>query len=69
MITTRKMDKKIAEMSVTAILERMRDIDLELMSMSYSQSNPAAMMDRRMMRKEKEKLEAQLANLIDDKKK
>jgi hypothetical protein len=62
------MDKKIAQMSVTAILERMRDIELELMSMSYSQSNPAAMMDRRMMRKEKEKLEAQLANLTAKKK-
>ncbi len=62
------MDKKIEGMSVTAILERIRDIDLELMSRSYSQSNPAAMMDRRMMRKEKEKLEAQLANLIGQKK-
>ncbi len=54
--------------SIKKILERIRDIELELMSMSYSQSNPAAMMDRRMMRKEKEKLEAQLANLTAKKK-
>jgi hypothetical protein len=62
------MDKKIEDMSVTAILERIRDIDLELMSRSYSQSDPGAMMDRRMMRREKDKLEQQLANLITKKK-
>jgi hypothetical protein len=55
-------------MSVTAILERIRDIELELSSMSYSQSNPGAMMDRRRMRKEKDSLETALAKLIAKKK-
>ncbi len=56
--------EKLEGMSVTAILERIRDIDVELMSMSYSQSDPGAMMDRRMMRKEKDKLEQHLSNKL-----
>ncbi len=52
------------EMSLKAALERIRDIQIKLTSMSYSQSDPGAMMDRRQMRKEKEKLEAVVAKLI-----
>jgi hypothetical protein len=56
--------EKAEGMTLKAVLERIRDIEIELATMSYSQSDPGAMMERRRMRKEKEKLDAQLAKLI-----
>ena len=53
---------------ITKIRERMFEINVELSSMSYSQSNPGAMINRRLMRKELDKLEEELANLIMKKK-
>jgi hypothetical protein len=50
--------------TITEISKRIMDIRIELMSMSYSQSNPGQMMDRRMLRKEIDKLERQLDTLI-----
>ncbi len=53
---------------ISKIRERMFEINGKLASMSYSQSDPGAMMDRRLMRKELEQLEQQLTNLIMKKK-
>jgi hypothetical protein len=53
---------------ITKIRERMFEINVELSSMSYSQSNPGTMMNRRLMRKELDKLEQELTNLIMKKK-
>jgi hypothetical protein len=50
--------------TITEISKRIMDIRIELISMSYSQSNPGQMMDRRMLRKEIDKLERQLDTLI-----
>ncbi len=49
------------------ITDRINELQFNL-SKSYSQSDPGAMMDRRLMRKEKEKLEGLLANLTEKKK-
>ncbi len=59
---------KIPIRSLQEIINRMRDIDTELMSMSYSQSNPGQMMDRRMLRKEKDQLAKELEELYIKKK-
>ncbi len=53
---------------ISKIRERIFEINGELASMSYSQSNPGAMMDRRLLRKELDKLEQELTNLITKKK-
>lgn len=50
--------------NISQMLHRIFEIDMELASRSYSQSNPGAMMDRRMLRKEREKLETAINNLI-----
>jgi hypothetical protein len=59
---------KIQVRTLQEIINRMREIDMKLMSMSYSQSNPGQMMDRRMLRKEKEQLSNELDELYIKKK-
>ena len=53
---------------LSQVLKRITEIDIKLASMSYSQSDPGKMMDRRMLRKEKDKLENEL-DMIHSKKK
>lgn len=55
-------------MSLKEVLERITDINIELLSMSYSQSDPGAMMNRRMLRKEREALERRVSYLTAKKK-
>jgi hypothetical protein len=58
------MQAVVKNMTLKAVLSRITEIDMDLSSRTYSQSDPGAMMDRRMLRKEKEKLEQHLSNLL-----
>ena len=55
---------KIDTTNISSMMHRIFEIDMELADRSYSQSNPGAMMDRRMLRKEREKLETAINALI-----
>lgn len=56
-----------SEDDIKAILHRISEIDRKLASQSYSQSDPGAMMDRRMLRKERDKLEIIINTYINKK--
>jgi|LauGreDrversion4_2_1035121.scaffolds.fasta_scaffold6444826_1 hypothetical protein len=50
--------------NISTISARIFEINMELASRSYSQSDPGAMMNRRMLRKELEKLESKLMTIV-----
>jgi hypothetical protein len=49
---------------ISKIRARIFEINMELASRSYSQSDPGAMMNRRLLRKELEKLETKLTTIV-----
>ena len=49
---------------ISKITARIFEINMELASRSYSQSDPGAMMNRRLLRKELEKLETKLTTIV-----
>ncbi len=59
-----QQSKKEPPKNIQEITSRIFELNMELATMSYSQSNPGAMIYRRNLRRELEHLEEEFTNLI-----